>query len=130
MYDQNSTIAQRRLPMKSVTTSFKSRLPNSGMNFKRQMSGHIPLLKSQNSPLSNSTNLPQRSIVETKNKRKITEFDDDLFQYDVPTSNYATLRKSTQLTSLSNSGKRVKSEKVSIPVREFYFFYIDGFRIC
>ncbi|CAF0866848.1 unnamed protein product [Rotaria sordida] len=109
MYDQSTLINNRRLSM----TNNKSRLSSSTI-FKRQSSNHIPLLNTNSRPLSNITNLPQRSNINNKSKRKIDEYENDSFEYDVPTSNYASVRKQQQQqqtqSSLSSSIKRVKQE--------------------
>jgi hypothetical protein len=107
MYDQMNT---RRIPM----TNNKSRLSSSTI-FKRQSSGHVPLLTTNARSLTNSTNLPQRSSIYTKTKRKADEYENDSFEYDVPTSNYASIRKQQQQTQMS-SVKRVKSEQPITPV--------------
>jgi len=93
----------------------KSRLSSSTI-FKRQSSGHIPLLSSNSRSLSNSTNLPQRSILNTKNKRTTDAYENDSFEYDVPTSNYASVRKQQQQQSEISSVKRIKSEQPITPV--------------
>lgn len=98
-----------------MTITNKSRSSSSTI-FKRQSSGHIPLLSSNVRPLTNTTNLPQRSILQTKNKRKTTDDETDSFEYDVPTSNYASVRKQQTQTS---SVKRMKSEQSITPVCEF-----------
>jgi len=82
-------------------------------NLKRQSSGHIPLLTTNSRPLSNSTNQPQRTIINTKTKRKIDEYENDSFEYDVPTSNYASVRKQQIQPS---SVKRIKPEQSITPV--------------
>jgi hypothetical protein len=92
----------------------KSRLSSSTI-FKRQSSGHVPLLSTNSRTLSNSTNLPQRSILNTKPKRKTDEYENDSFEYDVPTSNYASVRKQQQQSQIS-SVKRIKSEQPITPV--------------
>lgn len=90
--------------------------------FKRQSSGHIPLLTTNSRPLSNSTNLlPQRSLLNNKEKRKTDEYENDSIEYDVPTSNYASVRKQTQTSSV----KRVKSEQPITPV-----CFIIKIKIC
>ena len=93
-------------------TTTKTRSSSSTI-FKRQSSGHIPLLTSNVRPL---TNLPQRSILSTKSKRKTIDGENDSFEYDVPTSNYASLRKQSTQT---NSVKRMKSEQSITPVCQF-----------
>jgi hypothetical protein len=106
MYDQTTL---------TNTRTNKSRSSSSTI-LKRQSSGHIPLLNTNSRPLSNSTNLPQRSILNTKIKRKIDEYENDSFEYDVPTSNYASVRKQQQQQSQISSVKRVKSEQPITPV--------------
>jgi len=107
MYDQTTL---------TNTRTNKSRSSSSTI-LKRQSSGHIPLLNTNSRPLSNSTNLPQRSILNTKTKRKIDEYENDSFEYDVPTSNYASVRKQQQQQqSQISSVKRVKSEQPITPV--------------
>jgi hypothetical protein len=94
----------------------KSRLSSSTI-FKRQSSGHIPLLSSNSRSLSNSTNLPQRSILNTKTKRTTDAYENDSFEYDVPTSNYASVRKQQQQQqSQISSVKRIKTEQPITPV--------------
>jgi hypothetical protein len=106
MYNQTNP---RRIPM----INNKSRSSTSTI-FKRQSSGHIPLLTTNSRPLLNSTNLlPQRSIINNKAKRKTDEYENDSIEYDVPTSNYASIRKQQTQTS---SVKRVKSEQPITPV--------------
>jgi hypothetical protein len=107
MYDQNNITNSRRVP----TIITKSRSSSSSTIFKRQSSGHIPSLTANVRPLSNSTNISQRSILSTKSKRKTDEFEDDIFEYDVPTSNYASVRKQ-QVSSV----KRVKPDQPITPV--------------
>jgi len=99
-------------------TNNKSRSSSSTI-FKRQSSGHIPLLSTNSRPLSNSTNLPQRSIINIKTKRKTDEYENDSFEYDVPTSNYASVRKQQQQTQTQTSSvKRVKTEQSITPKKE------------
>jgi hypothetical protein len=116
MYDQTNT---RRLPM----TNNKSR-PSSSTIFKRQSSGYVPSLTANSRPLINSTNLPQRSNIYSKTKRKIDEYENDSFEYDAPISNYASIRKQQQQTQVS-SVKRVKSEQPITPVCLFCQFMED-----
>ena len=106
-----SLVDSRRPPM----VNSKYRPSTSSVQFKREPSGHIPLLSVDHRPLSNSTNLPQRSIVSSQIKRKKHEWDNDSFEYDVPTSNYASVGKQQPQTPASSSllaaSKRVKSEQ-------------------
>jgi len=113
MYDQTNLPNTRRMP----TTNNKSRLSSSTI-FKRQSSGHIPLLSTNSRPLSNSTNLPQRSIINSKTKRKIDEYENDSFEYDVPTSNYASVRKQQQQQTQPSTVKRVKPEQSITPKKK------------
>ncbi|CAF3266949.1 unnamed protein product [Rotaria sp. Silwood2] len=105
MYDQTTLTTNRRL---SMTNNNKSRLSSSTV-FKRQSSGHIPLLTTNSRPLSHITNLPQRSNINNRPKRKLDEYENDSFEYDVTPSNYASVRKQqqTQLSSI----QRVKPEQ-------------------
>ncbi|CAF1443777.1 unnamed protein product [Adineta steineri] len=109
MYDQTNTQNPRRLSM----TNNKSRSNSSSSTiFKRQSSGYIPLLTTNSRPLSNSTNFPQRSIINNKAKRKTEEYENDPFEYDVPTSNYASVRKQqSQLSTI----KRIKPDQSTAP---------------
>jgi hypothetical protein len=109
MYDQPNS---RRIPMNNN----KSRSSSSTI-FKRQSSGHIPSLTTISRLLSNSPNLPQRSLINTKTKRKTEEYENDSFEYDVPPSNYASVRKQQQQQQIpSTSAKRVKPEQSITPV--------------
>jgi hypothetical protein len=60
----------------------------------------------------NSSNLPQRTFVKSEEtKRKFDAFDANPFEYDVPTSNYATVRKQQQTSSSSSViVKRTKTD--------------------
>ncbi len=98
----------RRIPMNNN----KSRSSSSTI-FKRQSSGHIPSLTTISRPLSTSTNLPQRSFINTKTKRKTEEYENDSFEYDVPTSNYASVQKQ-QIPP--TSAKRIKPDQSITPV--------------
>ncbi len=113
MYEhQTNLINTRRIPI----TNNKSRSSSSTI-FKRQSSGHIPLLQSNSRPLINSTNLIQQSNnIYTKTKRKIDEHENDSFEYDVPTSNYASVRKQQEQQTQISSVKRIKSEQPITPV--------------
>ena len=102
-----------------MTMSTNKSRSSSSTIFKRQSSGHIPLLTSNARPLTNSTNLPQRSILQTKNKRKPDEYENDSIEYDVPTSNYASLRKQPPAQTQTSSVKRLKYEQSTTPVCEF-----------
>ncbi|UJR24915.1 hypothetical protein I4U23_006279 [Adineta vaga] len=109
MYDKTMASNSRRLPL----TNTNSRSSSSTI-VKRQSSGHIPSLTTNSRSLLNSTNLPQRSIStnnnhNNKNKRKTDEYENESFKYDVPTSNYASIRK-TQITQ-SSIAKRVKLDQ-------------------
>jgi hypothetical protein len=108
MYDQTTLAKPRRIPM-NTTKSHSS----SSTIFKRQSSGHIPLLT--------STNLPQRSMINTKSKRKTDEYENNSFEYDAPTTNYASVRK--QQTQPSTV-KRIKTEQPITPVRFLLIFII------
>lgn len=89
MYDSLNPIQSRRLPV------MKSR-SSSGI-LKRHPSGHVPQLNANNPrPLANIINLP------TKGKRSI----DETVEYDVPTSNYASIRPQ----ATSNPIKRTKTD--------------------
>ncbi|CAF0760288.1 unnamed protein product [Rotaria sp. Silwood1] len=106
MYDQTILTSNHRLLM----TNNKS-CSSSSTVFKRQSSGHIPLLSTNVRPLSNITNLAQQSNINNKSKRKIDEYQNDSFEYDVPTSNYASVQKQQQqLQTQSSLIKRVKQE--------------------
>jgi len=114
MYDQTNMTNTRRIPI----TNNKSRSSSSTI-FKRQSSGHIPLLSTNSRPLSNTTNLPQRSITNIKPKRKTDEYENDSFEYDVPTSNYASVRKQQQQQQTQiSSVKRVKTEQSITPKKK------------
>jgi hypothetical protein len=93
----------------------KSRLSSSTI-FKRQSSGHVPSLTANSRPLTNTSNLPQHSSVYSKTKRKTDEYENDSFEYDVPTTNYASIRKPQQQQTQTSSIKRVKSEQPITPV--------------
>jgi hypothetical protein len=111
MYDQTTVSNSRRIPM----TTNKSRSSSSTI-LKRQSSGHIPLLTTNSRPLSNSTNLPQRSMIDNKIKRKTDEYENDSFEYDVPTTNYASVRKQQQQQTQVSTIKRAKTEQPITPV--------------
>lgn len=95
----------------------KSRSSSSTI-FKRQSSGHVPSLTSQSRSLLNSTNLPQRPILNTTTKRKTDEYENNSFEYDVPTTNYASVRKQQQQQSQISSVKRIKPGQSITPVCE------------
>lgn len=57
---------------------------------KRQTSGDVPSLSIEKRPLTNSTNLTQRSIL---SKRKFDEINENSFHYDVEPTNYASITK-------------------------------------
>ena len=113
-----SLVDSRRPPMGNS----KYRPSTSSAMFKRQPSSHIPLLNADHRPLSNSTNLTQRSVAYSQIKRKKDELDSDSFEYDVPTSNYASVGKQRPQTPVSSSSslaasKRVKLEAGTAPVK-------------
>lgn len=85
--------------------------------FKRQSSGHIPLLTSHARPLTNTTNLP---ILQTNSKRKPDVYETDSIEYDVPTSNYASVRKQQPPSATQTSVKRMKSEQSTTPVCKLF----------
>ena len=88
---------------------------------KRQSSGYIPLLSANSHSLSNVTNYPQRSAVNRGSKRKIDEYENDSLEYDVPTSNYASVRKQQQHLQ-SSSSKRIKPQLSLISVCSSSFY--------
>ncbi|CAF1118570.1 unnamed protein product [Adineta ricciae] len=110
MYNQTNLSNSRRLP--SMNSKSHS---SSSTTFKRQSSGHVPLLTTNSRSLSNITNLPKQSnpmnrINVNTNKRKVDEYDNNSFEYDVPTSNYASIRKPLPLVQTSTA-KRVKPDQ-------------------
>ena len=90
MYDSVNPVQSRRLPLTKSRSSISSGI------LKRHPSGHIPQLNANPRPLSNISNLP------TKGKRSI----DETVEYDVPTSNYASIRPQ----ATSNPVKRTKTD--------------------
>lgn len=103
MYNKKLVTNSHHLSMninKSNTTS--------SISFKRKSSGHIPLLSINSRPLSDATNINQRNNINNKSKRKTDEYENDSFEYNVATSNYASVRKHQQELR-SSSSKRLKS---------------------
>jgi len=99
MFEQNNNIFSRR----PLTNKMKS----STITIQRQTSGYIPSLSANNiRPLSTITNLSNN-----KNKRKSNELENDSFEYDVPTSNYASVRKQQPI-------KRIKQEQSITPKKK------------
>ena len=120
MYDPTDRSNSRRLP--SMNSKSHS---SSSTTFKRQSSGHVPLLTTNSRPLSNSTNFPKQSnpmnrISVNTNKRKVDEYDNNAFEYDIPTSNYASIRKPLPLVQTSTA-KRAKPDQPAASVCCIHF---------
>ncbi|CAF3193990.1 unnamed protein product [Rotaria socialis] len=94
--------------LRELSMTYNKSRTSSSIGFKRKSSGHVPLLSTSSRPMSNMTNLAQSSDINNTSKRKVDEYENDSFKYDVPTTNYASVRKQQQ-TQSSSSTKRVKS---------------------
>lgn len=93
----------RRMTVKAVNNT-KPYSYSSSKVLKRNLSGHVPLLEVHKTASENISNV--------NIKRKINEVHDELFDYNIPTTNYASVGKNRNSQRANETlGKRTKSER-------------------